>query len=118
MRAPSRETLDRHGANLTNGTTVILSFQYHHQPFNYFHNLGPGTEARAKRLRDGGLGDDERARTASSPTRAGRLPVVTFYKQQGNLNMHPGYANVASGGRNIVHTVKALRASPQWKNMS
>jgi len=32
--------------------------------------------------------------------------------------MHPGYANVASGGRNIVHTVKALRASPQWKNMS
>ena len=50
--------------------------------------------------------------------RAGRLPVVTFYKQQGNLNMHPGYANVASGGRHIVHTVKALRASPQWKNMS
>ncbi len=31
-------------------------FQYHHQPFNYFADLAPGTKARAEHLRDGGLG--------------------------------------------------------------
>ena len=31
--------------------------------------------------------------------------------------MHAGYADVASADRHIVHAVKALRASPQWKNM-
>ncbi|CAG4886595.1 acid phosphatase [Paraburkholderia gardini] len=112
-----QETLDRHGANLANGTPVIPNFQYHHQPFNYFHNLAPGTEARAKRLRDGGLGDDESTNRFLADARAGRLPAVTFYKPQGNLNMHAGYADVASGDRHIVHAVKALRASPQWKNM-
>ncbi|PLZ01409.1 acid phosphatase [Burkholderia sp. WAC0059] len=112
-----QETLDKHGANLSNGTPVIPNFQYHHQPFNYFRNLGPGTEARAKRLRDGGLGDDESTNRFLADARAGKLPAVTFYKPQGNLNMHAGYADVASGDRHIVHAVKALRASPQWENM-
>jgi acid phosphatase len=112
-----QETLDRYGANLTNGTPVIPNFQYHHQPFNYFHNLGPGTRARTKRLRDGGLGDDESTNRFLADARTGRLPAVTFYKPQGNLNMHAGYADVASGDRHVVHAVKALRASPQWKNM-
>jgi acid phosphatase len=112
-----QETLERHGANLANGTPVIPNFQYHHQPFNYFRNLGPDTQARAKRLRDGGLGDDESTNRFLADARAGRLPAVTFYKPQGNLNMHAGYADVASGDRHIVHAVKALRASPQWKNM-
>jgi acid phosphatase len=112
-----QETLDQHGANLSNGTPVIPNFQYHHQPLNYFKNLAPGTSARARRLRDGGLGDDESTNRFLSDARAGKLPAVTFYKPQGNLNMHAGYADVASGDRHIVHAVKALRASPQWENM-
>ncbi|WP_408530567.1 acid phosphatase [Paraburkholderia nemoris] len=112
-----RETLEKHGANLTNGTPVIPNFQYHHQPFNYFKNLAPGTAARAKRLRDGGLGDDESTNRFLADARAGKLPPVTFYKPQGNLNMHAGYADVASGDRHITHAVKALRSSPQWENM-
>lgn len=112
-----QETLDRQGANLSNGTPVIPNFQYHHQPFNYFRNLAPGTAARAKHLRDGGLGDDENTNRFLADARAGKLPAVTFYKPQGNLNMHAGYADVASGDRHIVHAVKALRSSPQWQNM-
>jgi acid phosphatase len=112
-----QQTLDMHGANLANGTPVVPNFQYHHQPFNYFANLAPGTEARAKRLRDGGLGDDEHTNHFLADARAGKLPPVTFYKPQGNLNMHAGYADVASGDRHIVHAVKALQASPQWENM-
>lgn len=37
----------------------ILSFQYHHQPFNYLKQQGPENPIeRKKRLRDGGLGDE------------------------------------------------------------
>jgi len=96
----------------------IPNFQYHHQPFNYFKNLGPeNPEARAKHLRDGGLGDESHTNRFFADIEAGKLPAVTFYKPQGNLNMHAGYTDVASGDRHIAHAIKLLRASPQWKNM-
>ena len=112
-----QQTLEMRGKNTNDGTPLIPNFQFHHQPFNYFANLGPGTAARAQHLRDGGLGDDESTNRFLADARAGKLPAVTFYKPQGNLNMHAGYADVASGDRHIVHAVKALRASPQWENM-
>lgn len=100
------------------GIPKIPNFQYHHQPFNYFRNLGPENPAvRARRLRDGGLGDESRTNRFFAHVEAGRLPPVTFYKPQGNLNMHAGYADVASGDRHIAHAIKLLRASPQWDNM-
>ncbi len=46
---------------------------------------------------------------------AGRLPAVVFYKPQGNLNQHAGYASVAEGDAHIADLVARLRASPQWK---
>ncbi|MFL9926408.1 acid phosphatase [Herbaspirillum lusitanum] len=100
------------------GIPKIPNFQYHHQPFNYFKNLGPENPAeRNKRLRDGGLGDDSSTNRFLADAEAGRLPPVSFYKPQGNLNMHAGYADVASGDRHIAHIVKSLRSSPQWNNM-
>ena len=100
------------------GIPKIPNFQYHHQPFNYFKTLGPEyPEARKKHLRDGGLGDESRTNHFLADAEAGRLPAVTFYKPQGNLNMHAGYADVASGDRHIAHAIKVLRNSPQWKNM-
>ncbi len=45
---------------------------------------------------------------------AGRLPSVTFYKPQGNLNQHPGYASIADGDAHIADLVAKLRAGPQW----
>jgi len=100
------------------GIPKIPNFQYHHQPFNYFKNLGPENPAeRNKRLRDGGLGDESRTNRFLADVEAGRLPPVTFYKPQGNLNLHAGYADIASGDRHIAHIVKSLQASPQWKNM-
>ena len=102
----------------SNGIPKIPNFQYHHQPFNYFKTLGPEyPEARKKRLRDGGLGDESRTNHFLADAEAGRLPAVTFYKPQGNLNLHAGYADVASGDRHIAHAIKVLRNSPQWKNM-
>ena len=48
---------------------------------------------------------------------AGRLPAVVFYKPQGNLNQHAGYASVAEGDAHIADLVAKLRASPQWPHM-
>ena len=96
----------------------IPNFQYHHQPFNYFRQQGPHNPIeRARRLRDGGLGDDPATNRFFANALAGKLPAVSFYKPQGNLNMHAGYADVASGDRHIVRAIKTLQDSPQWKNM-
>ncbi|NWB44319.1 acid phosphatase [Pseudomonas sp. E6002] len=100
------------------GIPKIPNFQYHHQPFNYFKQQGPENPAeRNKRLRDGGLGDDASTNRFFADAQAGKLPAVTFYKPQGNLNMHAGYADVASGDRHITRALKVLQESPQWKNM-
>jgi len=47
----------------------------------------------------------------------GRLPPVVFYKPQGNVNQHPGYASVAEGDAHIADVVAKLRAGPQWPRM-
>jgi len=100
------------------GIPKIPNFQYHHQPFNYFKQQGPQNPAeRTKRLRDAGLGDESSTNRFFADAEAGKLPAVTFYKPQGNLNMHAGYADVAAGDRHIVRALKVLRDSPQWKNM-
>ncbi|WP_250529459.1 acid phosphatase [Caballeronia sp. ATUFL_F1_KS4A] len=97
-------------------TGAVPDFQYHHQPFNYFAKFAPGTAARAQHLRDAGLGDDPSTNKLLADIDAGRLPAVTFYKPQGNLNMHAGYADVASGDRHISNVIERLRRGPQWEN--
>ena len=100
------------------GIPKIPIFQYLHQPFNYFKQQGPQNPAeRARRLRDGGLGDESSTNRFFADAQAGKLPAVSFYKPQGNLNMHAGYADVASGDRHIARALKVLQESPQWKNM-
>jgi acid phosphatase len=100
------------------GIPKIPNFQYHHQPFNYFVQQGPeNPKERNKRLRDGGLGDEASTNKFLADAEAGKLPAVTFYKPQGNLNMHAGYADVAAGDRHIDRAIKVLRNSPQWENM-
>ncbi|MCX5543497.1 acid phosphatase [Paraburkholderia sp. CNPSo 3076] len=97
-------------------TRAVPDFQYHHQPFNYFANFAPGTAARARHLRDAGLGDDPSTNRLLADIDAGRLPAVTFYKPQGNLNMHAGYADVESGDRHIATVIERIQRGPQWAN--
>ncbi|TDK63537.1 acid phosphatase [Sapientia aquatica] len=93
------------------------NFQYHHQPFNYFQQFAPGTAARAQHLRDGGTGDSPISNKFLADVVAGKLPAVTFYKPQGNLNMHAGYSDIESGDQHVVNVIEHLKHSPQWKNM-
>jgi acid phosphatase len=86
-------------------------FQPHHQPFNYYANFDPatGSARRAEHLKD--------YSDLIHDIGAGLLPPVVFYKPQGNLNQHPGYASIAEGDAHIADLVARLRAAPQWKNM-
>jgi acid phosphatase len=91
----------------------VPNFQYHHQPFNYFASMAPGTAERAAHLKDGGLAGAEFIKAIDS----GKLEQVVFYKPQGNLNEHAGYADVQAGDAHIADVISHLEKSPQWKNM-
>jgi len=97
-------------ANIYNNT--VPNFQAHHQPFNYYAKFDPVAHAdyRAAHLKDF---DSQFLADAA----AGKLPPVTFYKPQGNLNQHAGYANVADGDQHIDGIIQQLKQSPQWNNM-
>jgi len=93
--------------------TPAPNFQTHHQPFNYFRNMAPGTAERARHLKDGGMN----GAAFMEAIRAGKLEQVVFYKPQGNLNEHPGYAEIESGDAHIAELVALLEKSPQWRHM-
>ena len=86
-------------------------FQPHHQPFNYYAAFDPiaHADARATHLKD--------YEDLVSDAEHGRLPQVVFYKPQGNLNQHPGYASIADGDAHIAGLVARLAKSPQWPRM-
>jgi acid phosphatase len=86
-------------------------FQPHHQPFNYYARFDPRAHAAQRDLH---MKDSSRLLADAA---AGRLPAVAFYKPQGNVNQHPGYASVAEGDAHIADVVAKLRASPQWQHM-
>jgi len=83
-------------------------FQFHHQPFAYFKNYAPGTEARAKHLKD--EVDLEKA------IADGSLPPVVFYKPIGTLNEHPGYTEIMAGDAHIDDLLTKIEKSPVWKD--
>ena len=93
------------------------NFQFHHQPFNYFKQFAPGTAARAEHVRDGGLGDSPISNKFIADAIAGKLPAVTFYKPQGNLNLHAGYSDIESGDAHVANVIEHLKKSPQWQDM-
>ncbi|WP_062790182.1 acid phosphatase [Aquitalea pelogenes] len=97
-------------SNIYNGSTP--NFQPHHQPFNYYADFDPLTrqDNRQAHLKDF---DAEFLQAAQ----AGKLPAVSFYKPQGNVNQHAGYASVADGDEHIAQVIARLQQSPQWKNM-
>jgi acid phosphatase len=88
------------------------NFQFHHQPFNYYANMDP---VKAPAYRAAHLKDYDTQFLADVAN--GKLPPVAFYKPQGNLNQHAGYANVADGDAHIADVIAKLKKSPQWKNM-
>ncbi|MES1261776.1 MAG: acid phosphatase, partial [Acidobacteriota bacterium] len=101
-------------ATLTSGNAKpVPNFQYHHQPFNYFATMAPGTKERELHLKDGGMDGTAFLKAIDN----GALEQVVFYKPQGNLNEHAGYADVQSGDQHIADVIAHLQKSPQWAHM-
>ncbi len=92
-------------ATRANGAPYFVT---HHQPFNYFARFAPGTADRSEHLKD-------YTQLAASIDR-GELPQVAFYKPQGTLNEHPGYADVLSGDIHVAELVAKIKASPLWSS--
>jgi len=92
-------------ATSANGAPYFVT---HHQPFNYFARFAPGTVDRAEHLKDY---DDLVAAIDK-----GTLPAVAFYKPQGVLNEHPGYADVQSGDEHIAKLIERIQASALWSS--
>jgi acid phosphatase len=80
------------------------TFQFHHQPFNYFSAYAPGTKARKEHLRD----EEEFMQRAHD----GSLLAVSFVKALGIENEHPGYASEATGSSHLVDLITAVEDGP------
>jgi acid phosphatase len=81
-------------------------FQFHHQPFNYFANYGPGTAGRTH-LRD----ETEFEQLVAASGKSCQLPSVSFVKPIGEENEHPGYASEPDGSDHLVDLLKGIDAS-------
>jgi phospholipase C len=84
------------------------TFQYHHQPFNYYANFAPGTPGRVYLKDEVDLLND---------LKNGTLPSVAFYKPLGKYNYHPDYSIVAGEAEaKLKEIVEAIQNSRYWSN--
>ena len=89
------------------GSPVTEDFQYHHQPFVYYANYADGQPGRSHL-------EDETDFVAAAA--AGTLPAVSFVKPVGISNEHPGYTDILEGDVHLLSLIKAVQASPNWKD--
>ena len=81
------------------------NFQYHHQPFVFYANYAPDSQARAKHLQD---------KSQLLVDLKGNFPKVAFFKPVGSKNQHPGYSSVLDADREVKEVVDAIRSSAIW----
>jgi len=91
------------GWDAANAGTPGKTFQFHHQPFNYFAAYAPGQPGREH------LKDETAFLAAAS---AGTLPAVSFVKPYGVENEHPGYASEPNGSSHLVDLLQTILAGP------
>jgi phospholipase C len=87
-------------------------YQFHHQPFQYYHTFSDSTAAgmanKAKYLLD-------ETKFLSAVT-GGTLPSVSFIKPIGANNEHPSYADIIAGENHTISLINAIRTSNYWKD--
>lgn len=83
------------------------NFQYHHQPFVFYANYAPGTQARAEHLKD---------KSKLFVDLEGNFPQVAFFKPVGSKNQHPGYSSILEADREVKEVVEAIRNSVIWSS--
>jgi phospholipase C len=84
------------------------SFQFHHQPYVYFERYREGSDERRHHLKD--------ETDFLAAIDKGELPAVVFYKPLGEVNEHPGYADLLTGERHVAEIIRKIEHSPLWKD--
>lgn len=88
------------------------NFQWHHQPLAYYDNFAPWLpNGQVNPLSAAHLQDEN---NFFQDLAAGNLPAVTFIKQVGENNEHPGYADLLQGQQATADIVHAIQNSPDW----
>ena len=82
------------------------TFQFHHQPFNYYANYAPGTPGRAH-LQD----EQSFIDLANGSGSTCKLNQVSFIKPLGLENEHPGYASEPNGSDHLVDLLQSINNS-------
>ncbi len=96
--------------NVIPGSTIPFCpdrlFQFHHQPFAYYANYGPGAPGRSHL-------QDEVAfeQLAQASAKRCQLKPVSFVKPIGEENEHPGYASEPLGSDHLVDLLRLIESS-------
>jgi phospholipase C len=88
------------------------NFQWHHQPFAYYDNFAPWLPSGQRNPLSAAHLQDETNFFQDLST--GNLPSVSFIKQIGEDNEHPGYTDLLHGQQDTANIVHAVQNSPVW----
>jgi phospholipase C len=92
--------------------TVDPNFQWHHQPLAYYDNFAPWLANGQRNPVSAAHLQDEN--NFFQDLQYGNLPAVSFIKQVGENNEHPGYAALLQGQQATADIVHAIQNSPAW----
>lgn len=85
-------------------------FAFHWQPFVYFAAYAPGTEARAKHLKD--------KTDLVADLRAGTFPTLGFYKPLSGYSDNPGQSSILDSENAVIALLEEVKRSKQWPRMA
>jgi phospholipase C len=100
--------------NPANPATVNSLFQWHHQPFAYYDHYAPFLADGSRNPRSVAHLQDETKFLSDLTDES--LPAVSFIKQLGPNNEHPGYADLLTGQQHVADLVKAAQESKYAEN--
>jgi acid phosphatase len=87
-------------------------FQWHHQPLAYYDNFAPWLPNGQRNSLSAAHLQDET--NFFLDLKYNNLPAVSFIKQIGQNNEHPGYTDLLTGQQSVADIVHAVQNSPEW----
>jgi phospholipase C len=85
-------------------------FHFHHQPFNYFQDVGGDAAARAAHLKD--------EKDFLAALQNGSLPAVSWVKPNGGQDEHLAWGSLQAGDEHADSLLRAIQASSYWPRVA